>query len=142
MPVDGKNDPRGVAFADMDGDGDLDIAFGNKRSARNFILRNNLRNGGHWLKVRLIAANGQAGAFGAKTYVYPAGQAGGTLLGMRESQSNCGYLGQNDPVVHFGLGGHAQVDVAVVFLNGAKVIRPGVAANQTVRVAGLSERRS
>ncbi len=136
VPVKGRNDPRGVGFADLDNDGDMDFAFGTKRSERNYIIRNELRGGGNWLKVRLVTANGQAGAFGAKSYIYPAGQAGGKLVAMRESQSNCGYLGQNDPVVHFGLGGRDRVDVVVVFVDGTKAIRRRLAVNQTVVIKG------
>jgi hypothetical protein len=136
VPMAGKNDPRGVAFADIDNDGDLDFAVGNKKSACNFIIRNDLFAGGNWLKVRLVTANGQAGAFGAKTCVYPEGQAGGTLLAMRESQSNCGYLGQNDPVLHFGLGHRNFVDVVVMFVDGSKTARYRVAVNQTILIKG------
>ncbi|MEX0610523.1 MAG: VCBS repeat-containing protein, partial [Pirellulales bacterium] len=63
VPVDGINDPRAIAFADIDGDGDLDFAIGCKRS-RNWLVRNDLNGGGHWLKVRLVSPQGQAGAFG------------------------------------------------------------------------------
>jgi len=126
-------------FADLDNDGDMDFAFGTKRAARNYIIRNDLHGGGNWLKVRLVAANGQAGAFGAKTYVYPAGQTSGAILGMRESQSNCGYLGQNDPVLHFGLGHQTSVNVVVMFLDGTKTTRHCVATNQTVLITGASE---
>jgi len=127
---------HGAAWCDLDNDGDVDFAFGTKRAACNYIIRNDLCGGGNWLKVRLRAGNGQAGAFGAKTYVYPAGQAGGALLGMRESQSNCGYLGQNDPMLHFGLGHRTRADVVVVFIDGTKVTKHRVAANQTVLIVG------
>ena len=137
VPVERANDPRGVAFADLDNDGDVDFAFGTKQAARNYIIRNDLRAGGNWLKVRLVAANGQAGAFGAKTMIYPADRAGGALLAMRESQSNCGYLGQNDPVLHFGLGDRSSVDVVVKFLDRATVVRHRVAANQTILITGI-----
>ena len=63
-PVQGINDPRGIAFADIDNDGDLDFAIGCKRS-RNWLVRNEL-NSGNWLKVQLISPQGQAGAFGAR----------------------------------------------------------------------------
>ena len=132
IPITGIDDPRAVAFADIDGDGDLDFAFGNKRS-RNWLVRNNF-NGGNWLKVKLIAPNGQAGAFGAKTRIYPAGQAGGELLGLRESRSNNGYLGQDDPVLHFGLGSHTAVEVVVRFLDGSIATRTNVSANQTLTI--------
>ncbi len=139
VSLEGVNDPRGVAFADMDDDGDLDMAVGNKRSARNFLLRNDLRGGGHWLKVRLVAPNGQTGAFGAKIRIYPEGQVGGKLLAMRESQSNCGYLGQNDPVLHFGLGTRTCVDVVVTFLGGAKVTRRRIPADETILISGAGD---
>jgi hypothetical protein len=83
-----------------------------------------------------VAPNGQAGAFGAKTYIYPADRAGGAPLAMRESQSNCGYLGQNDPVLHFGLANRSYVDVVVLFLDGAKAVRHRVPVNQTILITG------
>jgi hypothetical protein len=134
VPVSGINDPRGIAFADIDSDGDVDFAIGCKRS-RNWLVRNDF-NSGNWLNVRLISPSGQAGAFGAKTRVYPAGEVGGKLLGFRESRSNNGYLGQDDPVLHFGLGSHKKVDLAVTFLDGKTVVRTGVPAGQSITIGG------
>lgn len=141
VPLQGIRDPRAVAFADIDNDGDLDFAVGCKRS-RNRLVRNNL-DSGRWLKVRLVAPNGQAGAFGAKVRLYPAGGAEAeTLLGMREARSNNGYLGQNDPVLHFGLGETAYVDVVVTFLDGSRVVRSRIPAGETLLIdASQSERR-
>ncbi len=130
IPVAGIDDPRAIGFADIDGDGDLDFAIGAKRS-RNWLVRNNF-NGGNWLKVKLYAPNGQAGAFGARLKIYPAGQLGGQLLAMREARSVNGYLGQSDPVLHFGLGSYSAVDLQVRFLNGTVVTQTNVAANQTI----------
>jgi len=134
IPAPGINDPRGIAFADIDADGDLDFAVGCKRSG-NQLIRNDAAPA-NWLKVRLVSPQGQAGAFGAKTRIYPAGQPGGTLLGLRESRSNDGYLGQNDPVLHFGLGPLGAVDVSVTFLDGTTVNCRGVTANQEVSIDG------
>ena len=101
----------------------------------NQLIRNDVA-GGNWLKVKLISPRGQAGAFGAKTLVYASDDSGHRLLGMRESRSNNGYLGQNDPVLHFGLGHHESVDVVVTFLNGATIRRIAVGANQMLTVDG------
>jgi hypothetical protein len=139
IPVSGINDPRGIAFADINNDGDVDFAVGCKRS-RNWLVRNNL-NSGNWLKVRLISPQGQAGAFGAKTRVYRSGQQGGKLLGFRESRSNNGYLGQDDPTLHFGLGDCRSVDVVVTFLCGTRVARKAVSANQTTTIDASREGR-
>ena len=128
--TDGERDPRSVAFADVEGDGDLDFALTDKNGPA-YLVRNNF-DAGRWLKVRLIAANGQAGAFGAKVRVFPAG--GGRLLGLREAKSSSGYLAQDEPVLHFGLGSVLTVDVEVTFLDGTRVVRSAVAANQTVTI--------
>ena len=74
--------------------------------------------------VRLESPSGQAGAFGAKVFVRPAGD-GSTLIGMREAKGNQGYLAQDDPVLHFGLGSETVVDVFVDFVecpNGSALI--------------------
>ena len=131
VPVGGIDDPRAIAFSDVDGDGDLDFAIGAKRSA-NWLVRND-KNSGNWLKVELRSAQGQAGAFGAKVRVYPSDTTT-ELLGLREARSNNGYLGQDDPVIHFGLGSHASVTVVVSFLDGTTRTLTDVAANQTLFV--------
>lgn len=134
VPVSGINDPRAIAFADIDNDGDLDFAVGAKRS-RNWLIRNDYTGKNNWLKVRLISPGGQAGAFGAKVKVYPAGTGGkGSLLGFREAKSNYGYLGQDDPVLHFGLGRHRSVDIMIVFVDGSEVTATGVSSRKIISV--------
>jgi hypothetical protein len=134
VPVSGINDPRAVAFADIDNDGDLDFAIGVKR-ARNWLVRNDYSGNNHWLKVKLVSPNGQAGAFGAKVKIYPAGKnKKGSLLGLREAKSNYGYLGQDDPVIHFGLGDHESVDIQAVFLDGSEIVISDVPANRTIAI--------
>lgn len=133
VPIGGINDPRAIAFADIDGDGDLDFAIGSKRS-RSYLIRNNF-NSGNWLKVQLISPQGQAGAFGARARIYRVGDRT-RLLGLREARSNAGYLGQDDPVLHFGLGDQDAVDIEVTFLDGTLVTRKNVAARQTILIDG------
>ncbi|HUE89593.1 MAG TPA: FG-GAP-like repeat-containing protein [Vicinamibacterales bacterium] len=127
-------DPRTVAFADIDGDGDLDSVV-TAKFAPFRLIRNNF-NGGNWLKVRLVSPQGQAGAFGAKVRVFRAGTT--TLIGMREAQSTYGYLSQDDPVIHLGLGESTTVDIEVVFLDGTRVTRQNVVANRTVAFIGTT----
>ena len=135
VPVSGIDDPRAIAFADIDGDGDLDFAVGVKRS-RNWLIRNDLNVGStNWLKIRLRSARGQAGAFGAKVTVYSAA-GGGLPLAVRESRSANGYLGQDDPVLHVGLGSDTRVDVSVTFVDGLTRVLSGVTSNQTVTIDG------
>ena len=132
VPVSGINDPRAIAFADIDNDGDLDFAVGAKRS-RNWLIRNDYTGENNWLKVRLISPGGQAGAFGAKVKIYPASTGGkDSLLGYREARSNYGYLGQDDPILHFGLGRHRLVDIVIVFVDGSEVTATDVSSRKII----------
>jgi hypothetical protein len=130
IPVTGIIDPRAIAFADIENDGDLDFAIGVK-GTHNWLIRNNL-DGGNWLKIQLISPSGQAGAFGAKVFIYDATD--DSLIGMREAHSIAGYLAQNDPILHFGLGNLTAVDVRVEFLNGDVEVYETVSAEQTFLV--------
>ncbi|MBC8182869.1 VCBS repeat-containing protein [candidate division KSB1 bacterium] len=136
IPVTVADDPRAVGFADIDNDGDMDFAVACKRS-QNIMIRNDL-NRGNWLKIKLISPTGQAGAFGAKVKIYPPGQSGGQLISFREARSSFGYLSQNDPVLHFGLGDYESVDVVVTFLDGSTLTRNDVQAGQTVVLSGFN----
>ncbi len=141
VPVTGIDDPRAIAFADIENDGDVDFAVGVKRS-RNWLVRNDYSGGNNLLKVELISPAGQAGAFGARICVHPAGARGNKpLLGFREAGSNYGYLGQDDPIFHAGLGRHRFVDVSVTFLDGSVVNVAGVSANEIVFFDGPRVKR-
>ncbi len=134
VPVNGIDDPRAVALADIDDDGDLDFAIGAKRS-RNWLVRNNL-NSGNWLKIDLVSPAGQAGAFGAKVRIYAAGDLGGQLLAFREARCVNGYLGQGDRTIHFGLGSQTGVDLEVIFLDGTNVTATNVSSRQKIVIDG------
>jgi hypothetical protein len=127
-------DPRTVSFADIDNDGDLDsivtVKFGPFA-----LIRNNF-DAGNWIKVQLTSPFGQAGAFGSKIRVYRAGTS--QLVAFREAKNVYGYLSQDDPVVHIGLGTATGVDVDVTFLDGTRVIRRDVAANQRIAFNGAA----
>ena len=125
-------DVRSTAFADIDLDGDVDFVL-TAKSGRPYLVRNEF-NAGEWLKVGLFSSHGQAGAFGAKVHVFRAGT--GTQIGFRELKSSTGYLAQDDPVVHFGLGATTLVDVRVTYLDGTVVTIPGVNSRRTLILAG------
>lgn len=108
-------DPRTVSFADIDGDGDVDFALGQKE-AYNRLYRNDYNGGNKYLFINLKSNNDQIGAFGTKIYLYS--ETGDTLLSYRQANSNHGYLAQDDPVLHFGCGSRERVKVKAVFLNG------------------------
>ena len=71
--------------------------------------------------------------------IYPAGEIGNDLLGYRETRSNNGYLGQDDPVLHFGLGANQSVDIKVTFLQGTEIVQNDISANQTILIDASGE---
>ena len=90
---------RGLAAADYDNDGDVDIAA-NSIGGRLVLLENRAANG-HWLEVRL-----RTFAPGA---VVTAVLADGRRL-VREVLAGSSYLSSEDPRVHFGLGAATKVE--------------------------------
>ena len=125
-PPGGNVDPRGVALADYDNDGDLDIAIAHKLATTQ--LWRNEAGASNYLKLRLANAEGQAGPIGTKVYVYIAGQLdqASALLAYREIGSATGYVTQDSPVVHVGLGTRTSVDIRVSFPDGLSQTRTSV----------------
>jgi hypothetical protein len=97
---------RGVALADYDRDGRVDVYVVNQRGHPH-LYRNVTAGAGHWLEVDLTGTASNADGCGAWLEADLPG--GGTLI----RQVFCGSvsLGSgSDPLVHFGLGDAEQVD--------------------------------
>jgi MYXO-CTERM domain-containing protein len=92
----------GVAWADYDGDGDLDLA---SRS----LYRNDRTDLGHWLKLRLVGVLSNRSAIGARVTV----TAGGQTM-MRQVEGGKGTTTQSSLTLHFGLGAAAEADEVVI----------------------------
>lgn len=118
-----KSVARGAAFADYDNDGRIDAFILNLGSPA-FLLHNISPAANHWLAVKLVGAKSNRDGIGARVEV----EAGG-LRRARERVAGSGYLSQDDPRLHFGLGSTAKADkLTVLWPSGIRqtVENPGV----------------
>jgi hypothetical protein len=97
---------RGCAFADIDGNGTLDIVL-TENGGRARLLRNDGGSGNHWVRL-VLEGNGRQSnrsAIGALVEL----EAGG-LVQRQQVQSARGYLSQSELPLTFGLGKANRVD--------------------------------
>lgn len=121
-------DARGMATADFDNDGDLDIVTNNNpgdsgqaEKARATLLRNNVGTGRNWLAVELRGDGKRSNrdAVGALVTIETgAGQKQVRLVG-----AGSGFASQHSARLYFGLGEREQVSALVVRWPGGRVER-------------------
>jgi len=107
---------RGAAFGDLFNDGHIDVVINNLDSTPS-LLRNVVKNGNHWVGLKLIGGpNSPRDAIGAKVFL--------TADGVRQRAdvfSGGSYGSNSDPRVHFGLGTAKKIDrVEIHWPNGDK----------------------
>jgi enediyne biosynthesis protein E4 len=108
---------RGAAAGDFDNDGDLDLFIVNLDQP-SVLLRNDGGNRGHWLELRLRGRRSNPDAVGARVCVYAQ-----DLTQVSQAFNGAGFLSQDDPRLHFGLGARTRVDSVTVRWPGAQVQR-------------------
>ena len=99
---------RGLAYADIDGDGDLDLAM-TQAGGSAVLLRNDQRLGNHWLRLKLRALPPNVHAIGARAVVEVSG-----TRHYRTVMPSRSYLSQVEPVLTFGLGAAERVDAVTI----------------------------
>ena len=96
---------RGAAFGDLFNSGHIDVVINNIDSTPT-LLRNVVKNGNHWLTLKLIGGpKSPRDAIGAKVFL--------TAGGVRQRAdvvSGGSYGSSSDPRVHFGLGSTTKIE--------------------------------
>ena len=115
----------GVAYADYDRDGDLDLVTGNWNSGYRLYQNQGGRN--RWLSVELRGSDAvNRDAVGARVYV----ATGDGLTQMQAVRIGAGLGGNNQLPLHFGLGAAASANLRIVWTNGDECRLQNVPANQ------------
>ena len=132
-------DARGMATADFDNDGDLDIVINNNPGdsgraelSRATLLRNNVGERRNWLAIELRGTASNRDAVGASVTL----EAGNEKF-TRLVSAGSGFASQQSARLYFGLGDKTQVDVMTVrWPNGRieKFSKHALATRQLIRI--------
>jgi len=98
---------RGIATADFNNDGAIDIAI-NNRGDYPMLLRNDqphdaTRN--HWLEILLIGTKSNRDGIGASLKLIAGGE-----THVEQAKGGMSYMSASDPRIHFGLGKRGKID--------------------------------
>ncbi|HUN60508.1 MAG TPA: CRTAC1 family protein [Candidatus Sulfotelmatobacter sp.] len=120
---------RGVAFADFDNDGFMDVVVANNNDPP-LLLHNGGGNGNHFVSFKLIGTKSNRDAIGTRVKI----TAGGVSQ-IREVQSGGSYMSQNDLRAHFGLADASKIDrLEISWPSGLKQTFSNFPADQFYRI--------
>ena len=120
---------RGGCFGDYDNDGDIDAYIVNLND-HGALLRNNKGNRNNWISLHLIGETSNRDGLGARVTI-----SSGGLKQVAQKKSASGYLSQNDPRLHFGLGSNDTVDrIEVVWPSGIIQVLENIEAGQFLHI--------
>jgi hypothetical protein len=120
---------RGAAYADIDGDGDLDILL-TAVAGKPRLLRNDQQLGHHWLRVKLIGDEKNRDALGASVALTSGG-----ITQERQVIPSRSYLSQVELPVTFGLGKLDKIDkLTVTWPDGTKQEVSDVKVDQVLNI--------
>ncbi len=126
---------RGVAFADFDNDGNIDVLLANSGD-QPLLLHNGGAAGDHFVTFRLVGKRSNHDGMGAKIHIVAGG-----VKQMLEIMGGGSYLSQSDLRAHFGLGNTDRVEsVEVAWPSGIKSVFHNVPADKFYIVQEGSER--
>ncbi len=118
---------NGVAYADLDNDGQLDLIVNNIDQPA-YIYKNNLNEASNYIKLNLVQQGDNKNSIGAQVNLIS--EAGPQYQQLTLSR---GFQSSVSPTIHFGLGNVSHIDTIVVtWPDGSKEYTSNVASNQTM----------
>ena len=119
---------RGAAFADLDGDGRVDVVVNNLDDRPTMLLNKSV--GGNWIELKLVGRTVNKDAIGARATI-----SAGDKKQVAEVRAGHSYLSQSDLKLHFGLGNAKSIEsIEVRWPGGGTQKLNGVSANQVLRI--------
>jgi hypothetical protein len=120
---------RGLAVADFDNDGSLDVVI-TSLDRRAVLLKNQGARAGNWIMIRAKGKKSNAFGLGATVTVE-------TTEGrqVREINNTASYVSSNDIRLHFGLGAVKVIrQIEIVWPSGTRQVLKDVAVNQILEI--------
>ncbi len=119
---------NGMAYGDLDNDGDLDFVVNNMED-KAFVYKNKAN--GNFLKVKLNGSEKNKFGIGSKAFIYYDGK-----QQMVENILTRGYFSSVEPILFFGLGKQTKVDsMKVVWHDGKVNVLKNIEVNKTLKVS-------
>lgn len=120
----------GMAYADLDGDGDLDVVINNTNMPAT-LLENKERQqkkSSNFIRIGLTGTAQNISGLGAWVHVYAKG-----MHQVIEHSPYRGYLSTVENTLHFGIGDNTIIDsIRVIWSDGTSEIRKNIPVNQTL----------
>jgi enediyne biosynthesis protein E4 len=120
---------RGLATADYDNDGDIDIVTNNRGDFPS-LLRNDGGNANNWLTVQLVGTKSNRDGIGASLKLTSE-----SSIQVEQSKGGMSYMSANDPRIHFGLGKRTKIaSLEITWPSGQVERLTNVPINQIITV--------